>query len=162
MIVPHKYEDVRCVLDLDHPPPLSKEQRAQVEKLAKMKDEDIDFSDIPPLTGAFWRNAKPRPKRTRETQEQKAERWNKRMPTIAIVDGVAIIIYPNDHIPPHVHARYAEFECKLSIVTGEVIRGELPANKLAVVRNWLQAHAHEVAFAWDEIHSGRGYRGRIE
>lgn len=30
-------------------PPLTEEQKRELEALSKMKDEDIDFSDIPPL-----------------------------------------------------------------------------------------------------------------
>jgi Domain of unknown function (DUF4160) len=52
------------------------------------------------------------------------------MPTIAIVDGVVIMIYPNDHIPPHVHAKFGEYECRISIVTFEVMSGDLPKAKL--------------------------------
>ena len=85
-----------------------------------------------------------------------------RVPTIAIVDGVAILIYPRDHLPPHVHARFAEHRCKLSIVTGQVIDGRLPANKLRVVQAWLAGHRGKVAFAWDEISNGRSITGMIE
>ncbi len=37
--------------------PLTAEQKKQLEALAKMKDEDIDYSDIPELTEKFWKNA---------------------------------------------------------------------------------------------------------
>lgn len=36
-------------------PEVSKEQ---MEKVRAIRDEDIDFSDIPPLTDEFWANAK--------------------------------------------------------------------------------------------------------
>ena len=39
------------------PPPLTAAQRRQLEKLAAMPDEKIDFSDIPELTEKFWANA---------------------------------------------------------------------------------------------------------
>ena len=84
------------------------------------------------------------------------------MPTIAFVDGVALLIYPRDHVPPHVHARIAEHRCKLSIVTGQVIDGSLPPSKLRTVQAWLAAHRSEVAFAWDEIRNGRSIIGMIE
>ena len=38
-------------LDLDNPPPLTGEEREQMEHLRTMKDEDIDPSDIPEQTG---------------------------------------------------------------------------------------------------------------
>jgi len=31
-------------------PPLTAEQLSEIEELSKMTDEDIDYSDIPPLT----------------------------------------------------------------------------------------------------------------
>jgi uncharacterized protein (DUF4415 family) len=38
-------------LDLDNPPPLTGEEREQLERLRTMRDEDIDLSDIPEQTG---------------------------------------------------------------------------------------------------------------
>jgi uncharacterized protein (DUF4415 family) len=47
----------KLVLDLDNLPPLTARQKAEIERLKKVRDEDIDFSDIPPLTDKFWKNA---------------------------------------------------------------------------------------------------------
>ena len=42
-------------LDLDHLPPLTEEQQAQVERLRAMTDEEIDCSDAPPASpDAAW------------------------------------------------------------------------------------------------------------
>ena len=51
--------DVVYRMDLDNPPPLTSEQKAEIKALSEMKDEDIDYSDISPLTEEFWKNAKP-------------------------------------------------------------------------------------------------------
>ncbi|MBK6904830.1 MAG: DUF4160 domain-containing protein [Saprospirales bacterium] len=32
------------------------------------------------------------------------------MPTFFIIDGIKVDFYYNDHLPPHFHAVYAEFE----------------------------------------------------
>lgn len=48
---------VRYEIDLNNPPPLTEEQKARLDALAKMPDSEIDFSDIPPLTEDFWKNA---------------------------------------------------------------------------------------------------------
>ena len=48
---------VRYKIDLQNPPPLTEEQKARLEALAERPDSEIDFSDIPPLTEEFWRNA---------------------------------------------------------------------------------------------------------
>jgi uncharacterized protein (DUF4415 family) len=37
--------------------PLTETQKKGLEALDKIKDEDIDFSDIPELTEKFWKNA---------------------------------------------------------------------------------------------------------
>jgi uncharacterized protein (DUF4415 family) len=52
---------VTYYLDPDNPPPLTDEQRAELEALKARPDGEIDFSDIPPLTEEFWRNAKRNP-----------------------------------------------------------------------------------------------------
>jgi uncharacterized protein (DUF4415 family) len=49
---------VRYKIDLKNLPPLTKEQKAELKKLAAMKDEDIDYSDIPPLDDKFFANAR--------------------------------------------------------------------------------------------------------
>jgi len=36
---------------------LSAKQKRELEELAAMPDSSIDFSDIPPLTEKFWKNA---------------------------------------------------------------------------------------------------------
>jgi uncharacterized protein (DUF4415 family) len=37
--------------------PLTVQQKRRLAKLAKMPDDEIDYSDIPPLTDKFWQNA---------------------------------------------------------------------------------------------------------
>jgi uncharacterized protein (DUF4415 family) len=37
--------------------PLTAKERREVAKLAAMPDDKIDYSDIPPLTERFWKNA---------------------------------------------------------------------------------------------------------
>jgi uncharacterized protein (DUF4415 family) len=38
-------------------PPLSAKAKAQLEALRDMPDEDIDYSDIPPMSEELWKNA---------------------------------------------------------------------------------------------------------
>jgi uncharacterized protein (DUF4415 family) len=44
-------------IDLDRLPPLTEEQKAELAALAARPDEEIDYSDIPPLDEAFWSKA---------------------------------------------------------------------------------------------------------
>jgi uncharacterized protein (DUF4415 family) len=39
------------------PSPLTPRQRQEVARLAAKSDSQIDYSDIPPLTSNFWKNA---------------------------------------------------------------------------------------------------------
>src|SRR5271170_3427154 len=48
---------VKRTVDLANLPPLTKRQKASLAALAARPDSEIDFSDIPPLTEDFWKNA---------------------------------------------------------------------------------------------------------
>jgi hypothetical protein len=84
------------------------------------------------------------------------------MPTIAIIAGVRIMIYPKDHLPPHLHARFAKQEAMISIVTGDLLEGSLPRTKLKAVQDWLMANREQVAYLWQEIRELRYQGGRID
>ena len=84
------------------------------------------------------------------------------MPTIALVAGVRIVIYPKDHLPPHLHAMLAEHEAMISIVTGDLLEGSLPRAKLRAIQEWLAAHREEVAYVWQEIRAQRYQGGMIK
>ena len=84
------------------------------------------------------------------------------MPTIAIVFGVRIMIYPKDHLPPHLHAKFAEHEAMISIVTGDVLEGALPLAKLSAVQQWLARRREQVAYVWREIRDLRYQGGMID
>lgn len=48
---------VKYVVDLANLPPLSEKQKAELAALASRSDVDGDYSDVPPLTAEFWKNA---------------------------------------------------------------------------------------------------------
>jgi len=58
------------------------------------------------------------------------------MPTVAVVEGVKIQFYPNDHPPPHFHAEFGEHRASIHIQSVRVLRGNLPDRKLRVVVEW--------------------------
>jgi len=84
------------------------------------------------------------------------------MPTIAVVFGVRIMIYPKDHLPPHLHAKFAEHEAMISIVSGDVLEGALPRAKLSAVQEWLARRREQVAYVWREIRDLRYQGGMID
>ena len=84
------------------------------------------------------------------------------MPTIAIVEGVRLMIHLKDHLPPHLHAMFGGFEAQISIATGHVLNGSLPPAKLRTIQHWLDARRDHVAYIWDEIRAKRYDGGMIE
>ena len=44
-------------VDLNNLPPLPEAQQAELKVLSELPDNAIDYSDLPPLDDAFWRNA---------------------------------------------------------------------------------------------------------
>jgi hypothetical protein len=70
------------------------------------------------------------------------------MPTVAVVDGVAIQFFFGDHPPPHFHLRFAEHRALIVIGTLELLEGSLPQPKLDRVRAWAKEHEGELIECW--------------
>ncbi|HFA51957.1 MAG TPA: DUF4160 domain-containing protein [Bacteroidetes bacterium] len=51
------------------------------------------------------------------------------MPTIHTLNSIKILIYFDDHLPPHFHAIYNEYEELIEIHTLETYRGKLPSKQ---------------------------------
>ena len=73
------------------------------------------------------------------------------MPVVAIVDGVRIEFYPDEHPPPHFHARYAEFIAQVEIRTCRILRGSLPPAKRNRVLTWAATHHTALMNAWTAV-----------
>jgi hypothetical protein len=76
------------------------------------------------------------------------------MPTIAYFYGIAIRMYFVDHPPPHFFAAYSGHEANVSIETGEIIEGHLPANAARLVKQWALAHRGELEDNWRRARAG--------
>jgi uncharacterized protein (DUF4415 family) len=48
---------VKYALNSTQPLPLTKKQKAEIKALSELTDKQIDYSDIPPLSDAFWKHA---------------------------------------------------------------------------------------------------------
>jgi len=48
------------------------------------------------------------------------------MPTVAVIDGIKIQLYWDDHPPSHFHAEYGEYRASIEIETLKILRGYLP------------------------------------
>ena len=72
------------------------------------------------------------------------------MGTVAILFGVIIVIRPNDHNPPHVHAWYDEKQAKFSIIDGSIISGSLPSSKIKDVQWFISTYREELLKMWND------------
>lgn len=73
------------------------------------------------------------------------------MPTVAIVDGVRIVFYVNEHPPPHFHALFAEHRVSVDIETLAILNGSLPKAKERTVLEWARKHQDELRIAWNRM-----------
>jgi Domain of unknown function (DUF4160) len=58
------------------------------------------------------------------------------VPVVAIVEGVKIVFYANEHPPAHFHALIAEHRAVVDIVGLKIVAGSLPAAKRSKVLSW--------------------------
>jgi hypothetical protein len=58
------------------------------------------------------------------------------VPVVAIVDGVKIMFYANEHPPAHFHAKIAEFQAVVDIDGLRITAGRLPPAQARSVLAW--------------------------
>jgi len=83
------------------------------------------------------------------------------MPTVAIVDGVRVIFFWNDHPPPNFHVEFAEHRGQISLETMQLVEGSLPPAKLAAIRTWALSRQKEPLSCWDKARNNES-PGRVE
>ena len=71
------------------------------------------------------------------------------MPVISSFDGIKIMMFYDDHNPPHFHATYAELTALIDIYGGYVIAGALPSRQLKYVLAWAEMHREELLQNWN-------------
>jgi hypothetical protein len=72
------------------------------------------------------------------------------MPEISRFLGIIIAMYYKDHVPPHFHAIYGEYEITVEIESG-VINGRFPKRALRLVLEWLELHKDELLENWQFV-----------
>ena len=76
------------------------------------------------------------------------------MPTIIKQDGFRVVIWPNDHLPPHVHVFKREAEVKIALLEPIVfnVEGQISNKDLVKALNLVIEHQIELLKRWKEIH----------
>lgn len=72
------------------------------------------------------------------------------MPEISRFYGIIIRMYFDDHLPPHFHAEYSEYEALININTLAVFAGKLPPRALGLVMEWTALHQDELKSFWEK------------
>lgn len=62
-----------------------------------------------------------------------------------------IAVYGREHGVPHYHIEGPGFRCSVSIATGEVIVGSVPAAVLREARAWAEANKAMLEANWQEL-----------
>lgn len=70
------------------------------------------------------------------------------MPVVAVIDGVKILLYWDEHPPVHFHAEYAEYRAQISLDTLQIMEGWLPAPQLRKVTAWAEPRKRQLLMAW--------------
>jgi hypothetical protein len=59
------------------------------------------------------------------------------------------------HKLPHIHVRYQDFRAVFSIPDGNLIDGDLPPKKIALVKAWIILHEEDLLANWVLATSGQ-------
>jgi len=73
------------------------------------------------------------------------------MPVVSLFYGIIVYMYFVDnrrHRAPHVHVEYQGQEAVIGIPGGEVLEGDIPANKLRLVEAWIEIHRDDLMADW--------------
>lgn len=71
------------------------------------------------------------------------------MPTVSLFWGIKIMMFYDDHMPPHFHAEYNGYKALVDIINCRVIRGALPSRQLKLVLAWAVMHQDDLMQNWE-------------
>ena len=77
------------------------------------------------------------------------------MPTIVIIDGIRIVIYWDDHDPPHFHAWNGDMDAMFEITTGRLLQGRLDRRSIRKVQQWTELNQEILMQAWNDCQTGK-------
>jgi len=78
------------------------------------------------------------------------------VPEISRFYGIIIKMYSDEHNPPHFHAEHAEYRATFSIETGQMMQGDFPPTKAALVTAWAIIHRDALLKNWNVLAEGLG------
>ena len=82
------------------------------------------------------------------------------MPSISFFYGIVIMMYFDDHNPPHFHARYQDDRAEFDF-DGNMLNGDLPEKQKRMVQAWAAIHEEDLKTNW-ELLKNSGTPEKIE
>lgn len=79
----------------------------------------------------------------------------KEMPEISLFYGIRVLMYYDDHNPPHFHAEYNGNKAMIGIDEARVIKGALPSRQLKLILAWCVLHQDELMQNWELSKDGK-------
>ncbi|NER97325.1 MAG: DUF4160 domain-containing protein [Symploca sp. SIO1B1] len=76
------------------------------------------------------------------------------MPVVSQFYGILIRMFYNDHVPPHVHAVYGEYELIVTISPITILQGKAPNRVRSMVLEWTALHQQELSDNWNRCRQG--------
>jgi hypothetical protein len=61
---------------------------------------------------------------------------------------VKMYYFEDEHNPPHIHAKYNEYEGIFNLITGEMTRGNLPKSAKRLVKEFIFQHQDRLLSMW--------------
>jgi len=80
------------------------------------------------------------------------------MPELSRFLGISVLMYFNEHPPPHFHVRYNEYRASITIEDLKIMEGVLPARVLGLVIEWATLHQQELSGNWKSIQDSGQYQ----
>ena len=77
------------------------------------------------------------------------------MPEISRFYGIIILMYFDEHNPPHFHARYGSEKVAIEVASLRVLEGRLPSRALGLVIEWASQHQEELMMNWEAARSNQ-------
>ena len=77
------------------------------------------------------------------------------MPEISRFFGIIILMFYDDHPPPHIHVEYQGSKAKIDF-RGNVLAGDLCSRTaLRLVREWIDLHGGDLELDWELAREGK-------
>lgn len=73
------------------------------------------------------------------------------MPELSRFYGIVIRMHQRskEHMPPHIHAVYGNYQITIDIQSLKIIEGSFPRKGVTLVLDWIELHKDELLDIWD-------------